>query len=61
MAKQTKQTYHVTDAKRGTRTTQMTEREALLKNLAGADVRTTRTGAQKRIERQWRAQGIGTN
>jgi hypothetical protein len=60
MAKQSKQTYQVTD-KRGTRTVQMTERKAIQKEGAGARVTTTRTSAQKRTERQWKAQGIGTN
>ena len=57
---QAKQTFHVTD-KRGTRTVQMTWRKALLMNLNGADVRVTRTSAQKRGDRRWAAQGIGTN
>jgi hypothetical protein len=59
MAKQAKATYHVTD-KRGTRTTQMTERKALLANKNGADVRVTSTSAQKRAARQWAARGIST-
>jgi hypothetical protein len=60
MAKQSKQTYQVTD-KRGARTVQMTERQAILTESNGATVRTTRTPAQKRTARQWDARGIGGN